>query len=277
MKREDAKDISDKALAELKDSLAKGQSGQMKAFLAFAAKLHKYSWGNILMIFSQRPDATYVAGFKAWLSMGRHVKKGEKGIVILAPMTFKKDSADTSDGEESTSVRFRATHVFDVSQTEGDEIPQPNSVSGEPAEKLVALETVIANHGIALREDYLPQALAVSLKGEIVITPGLEPAERFAVLAHEFGHELLHGEESRKNDSKKVKETEAEAIAYVVSTAFGLDTTTRSSDYISLYHGDGETLSSSLGRIQKTASHIIQEVSVMAETMATSQDSASAT
>ena len=103
-------------------------------------------------------------------------------------------------------------------------------------------------------------AEGASLKGEIFIAEGLLPAERFAVLAHELAHEWMHGEEHRQQTTKTVRETEAEAVAYVVCRAFGFDCSTRSSDYIQLYQGNETTLAESLQRIQKTATRIIQSL-----------------
>lgn len=115
--------------------------------------------------------------------------------------------------------------------------------------------------GIELTHDVIPGgAEGVSKGGSIVIAPGLETAEEFAVLAHELAHELLHKDEERRTRSKTVKETEAEAVSFVVCQAIGLDCSTRSSDYIQLYQGDAETLSESLDAIQKTAASIIEAV-----------------
>ena len=118
--------MSDKLRAahdKLQDAIAEIVSGDdWKRFLKVASKFHRYSFNNHLMIFLQRPDATVVAGFNRWKSLGRFVKKGEKGIVIFAPCRYKRKIA-TDDGEEKTQEQirgFRVVHVFDISQTEGD-------------------------------------------------------------------------------------------------------------------------------------------------------------
>src|SRR5580700_7607033 len=101
-------------------------------------RFHRYSWGNTLLIASQRPTATHVAGFHAWHQLGRSVKKGEKGIVILAPMVVKqKDSAaeiEPPSKEPSRVAGFRAAYVFDVAQTEGQPLPQFAATKGDPKE-----------------------------------------------------------------------------------------------------------------------------------------------
>ena len=102
-------------------------------YLAVMGRFHQYSWGNALLIASQRPAATRVAGFQTWRKLGRHVRKGEKGIMILAPVVVKK-RVDTEDGEdEQTRVfGFRAAYVFDQSQTDGDPLPEFAAVQGDP-------------------------------------------------------------------------------------------------------------------------------------------------
>ena len=98
--------------------------------LKVASKFHRYSFNNHLMIFLQRPDTTVVAGFKRWKSLGRFVKKGEKGIAIFAPCRYKTKVEDESGDEQVIdSIRgFRVVHVFDISQTEGDDLPDLDAV-----------------------------------------------------------------------------------------------------------------------------------------------------
>src|SRR5439155_14162610 len=91
------------------------------AWLETAAKFHRYSVGNQLMILSQRPDATRVAGFQTWKSLGRQVRKGEKGLAIFAPMSVRK--VDDETGEEKRSLFFKVVHVFDIAQTDGEALP----------------------------------------------------------------------------------------------------------------------------------------------------------
>jgi len=97
MKAEQAKKLADDALANLAHALEHGPSDAMKNFLATMARFHRYSFTNAMLIAMQRPDATRVAGFQTWKSLGRFVKKGEKGIVIIAPMTVRARSIDGAD------------------------------------------------------------------------------------------------------------------------------------------------------------------------------------
>ena len=114
MTTEQAKQLSDDAIVRLVEALEKGQSDALKNYLAVMARFHTYSWGNCMLIYSQRPNATRVAGFHAWLKLRRYVRKGERGILILAPMIGKKKSEENSDCEaESRLIGFRGTYIFD--------------------------------------------------------------------------------------------------------------------------------------------------------------------
>jgi antirestriction protein ArdC len=264
MKREEAKQLAETALKDLQQALQSGQSDSLRKVLDVMSRFHQYSWNNCLLIAFQRPEATYVAGFRKWLELRRHVRKGEKGIGILAPLAYRRQ-ADSDDGEDGTTrgIRgFKVVHVFDVSQTVGEDLPELARITGDPGEMLERMENVIRTGGIVLKYEPLPLGTkGVSRKGEIAIAEGLDEAERFAVLVHELAHERLHDDERRKETTKTVRETEAEAVAYVVCRTFGLDCSTRSSDYIQLYRGTAETLTDSLQVIQSTASRMIEELS----------------
>ncbi len=181
----------------------------------------------------------------AWNQLGRRVKKGQKGIRILAPLMGtkrKKDSEaekDTPYQYQSVLVGFRAVYVFDVSQTEGAELPDLNlRVNGEVGEYRERLIEFILAQGIELEfKESIAPALGVSYRGKIAILPGQSAAEEFSTLVHEASHELLHKCSRRTATTKTVRETEAEAIAFVVSQTIGLDAGHAAADYIHLYHG----------------------------------------
>ncbi|MBL8820464.1 MAG: hypothetical protein JNL58_30855 [Planctomyces sp.] len=272
MKKDEAKQLADNAIKALQEELKAGHSEKLIQYLNAMSRFHSYSWTNSLLIAMQNPEATLVAGFQRWLKQGRYVRKGEKGIGIMAPLVYRKrdksggnlpGASQTADAEGKRSIMgFKIVHVFDVTQTEGDELPEFAKIGGEPGQLLEALEELIRANGIVLKYEVLPGgAQGVSHKGEIGISTHLETAERFAVLAHELAHEWMHDAEQRKSLSKTVRETEAEAVAYVVCTSFGLNCSTRSSDYIQMYRGDEATLIASLDRIQKTSSRMIHALS----------------
>jgi antirestriction protein ArdC len=269
MKVEQAKQIVSKAIEELSKSLERGHSETLRNYLAAIGRFHRYSLRNVMLIASQKPTASHVAGFQAWHKLGRFVKKGEKGIVILAPIVRRKnESAKQDESDESSTVGFRAAYVFDISQTDGQEFPTIGSVNGEPREYRERLAKFVTDQGIALEysEDIAP-ARGTSAGGKITLMPGQSPAEEFATLAHELAHEMMHRDERRNNTSKRVRETEAEAVAFAICQAIGLQTGSAARDYIQLYDGDAKLLTASLEHIQKAASQILN--AIVAETTST--------
>jgi antirestriction protein ArdC len=262
MNTEQAKKLSADALSRLMEALERGQSEALKAYLAIMSRFHKYSWGNCLLIHSQFPNATHVGGFQFWLKLGRHVREGEKGIAILAPMVGKKRTDDEITEDEQTRIfGFRAAHVFDVSQTDGEPLAEFATVNGEPRDYTERLKSFVAAKGIALEySDEIAPAHGISSGGRITLLPSLGPAEQFSVLVHETGHELLHRTDRRSQTTHSIRETEAEAVAFVVTTAIGLDVNTASADYIQLHSGDKATLAESLAFVQQTAAEILEAI-----------------
>ncbi len=167
------------------------------------------------------------------------MKKGEKGIRILAPIIGvrrkKDDEANKDITKQNTAVLcgFRSTYVFDVSQTDGADLPDMREVSGDPGENLERLAAFVQSKGIQLvYNPSIAPALGMSYGGRIAILPGQSKAETFATLVHETAHELLHKAERRTATTKTVRETEAEAVAFVVGKAVGLVTGSASADYV---------------------------------------------
>lgn len=260
--------LAERATDELASQLAGGNSESLDAYLSAMGRFHRYSFGNIMLILAQCPDATRVAGFTRWKSLGRHVKKGEKGIAIFAPMRLKRKEPDAGGLEDDpvVQVRFRVVHVFDVGQTEGDPLPELSLTSGDPGAHLDRLESAIVADGITLETTPdLGGAEGRSSGGAIAVREGLAAAERFSVLVHEWAHERLHKVDADSRPPKVVRETEAEAVAFVVNQAIGLVTGSASADYIRLYQGDAETLAKSLDRIQRMACEIIDAITEPAD------------
>jgi hypothetical protein len=156
-------------------------------------------------------------------------------------------------------VGFRAVYVFDVGQTEGAELPELGSTfTGEVGDKLDKLAEFTTGQGIKLEySDKIAPARGMSYGGLIRILPDMEPSETLATFVHELAHEMMHRAERRTFTTKVVRETEAEAVAFVVCHALGLETGTGSADYIQLYHGDANLLKESLEVVQRTASVIL--------------------
>jgi antirestriction protein ArdC len=259
MKSEQIKEITEKATEQLVAALNAGHSEALTGYLKAIGRFHRYSLHNVMLIASQKPNASYVAGFRTWNELGRFVKKGEKGILILAPIVRRKPEDEEDQKESSTSVAgFRAAYVFDVSQTDGKELPQIGTVQGDPSRCGEQLRSFAAAQGISI--DYsmeIAPARGMSSGGRITLLPDQPPAEEFSTLAHELAHELLHRGDRRSATSRRIRETEAEATAFVVSRAIGLETGSAASDYIQLWNGDAQLLTESLAYIRHAASQML--------------------
>jgi len=274
--RQTAKEMIAANVQSLIKQLEAGHSDALTAYLNAMSRFHSYSFGNVLEIARQRPTATRVAGMYAWNQLGRRVKRGEKGIRILAPIIGIKRKPDAEAEKDITKqntrvlVGFRNAYVFDVEQTEGVELPAMREVYGDVGENHDRLVSFIERQGIELvyTENIAP-ALGMSYGGRIAILPGQSKAETFATLIHELAHEMLHKAERRTTTTKVVRETEAEAIAFVVGKAVGLEVGTASADYIALYHGNASLLIESPEVIQQTSAVILAalESSAAEETM----------
>jgi antirestriction protein ArdC len=271
--RQTAKEMIAANLKGLIEQLEAGRSDALTAYLDAMSRFHNYSFGNVLEIARQRPTATRVAGMYAWNQLGRHVKKGEKGIRILAPIIGIRrktdDEAKQSDpayNNKSVLVGFRNAYVFDVAQTDGAELPEMERAYGDVGENRDRLLSFIAQQGIELvfTKNIAP-AMGVSYGGRIAILSGQSEAEEFATLVHEVAHEMLHKADRRTTTTKVVKETEAEAVAFVVGKAVGLTMGSASADYIQLYHGNASLLAESLEVVQQTAAVILAALESSAE------------
>jgi hypothetical protein len=254
------------------EQLESGRSDALTNYLTAMSRFHNYSFGNVLEIARQMPTATRVAGFWTWKNLGRSVNAGAKGIRILAPIVGvkrKKNSEaekDITKQNTRTLLGFRNAYVFDVSQTNGVDLPEMREISGDPGEGIDRLAGFLKAQGIQLvYNPKIAPALGMSYGGRIAILPGQSKAEEFSTLVHEAAHGMLHKAERRTATTKTVRETEAEAVAFVVGKAVGLVTGSASADYIQLYHGNASLLAESLEVIQQTASVILAALEPAAE------------
>jgi antirestriction protein ArdC len=242
-------------------------SETFRAYLDAQARFHSYSFSNVLLILSQKPDATRVAGYQTWKSLGRQVRRGEKGIRIIVPIrgraTSSPDESEAADAEkprpERTIVRFGTGSVFDISQTDGKPLPTVDVpvLEGAEGEALYdRLAAIATDESLALeRTSQLPRESVMGYyepdQRRIVVREA-SPRQMTKTLAHELAHHFGAGTQSTPEE-----ETMAESVAYVVCAHFGLDTGERSFPYIATWSQDSAVLKGAMARIQQVSSRII--------------------
>lgn len=285
-----------KRLEEIMEKLEQGvkdvfTSEKYVKYLSTMAKFHDYSFNNILLIAMQRPDATRIAGYQAWKkNFGRNVMKGEKGIRILAPSPYKiKQSVEKKDPEtgksligkdgkpimeekEITIPAYKVVTVFDVSQTEGKELP---TIADELTGDVEQYEDFFA----ALEKSSPVPIDFEKIKGgahgyyrldekRIAIDEGMSELQSLKTTIHEIAHAKMHdndnsaSKEQQESINRRTKEVQAESVAYIVCQHYGLDTSDYSFEYIAIWSSGRETeeLKESLTVIRDTASELIKGI-----------------
>ncbi len=268
-----------KATADVIDQLRQGvatltSTDQWTRWLRVQRRFHHYSWGNSLLILMQRPDATRVAGYHTWRSVGRQVRKAEHGIAILAPVVRRLRIEDEGvDGTERVLVEqptvFRLARVFDIAQTDGEPLPEVvTRLTGNDADsRFAGLVKVAATLGYSVEVSVLPGErngdCTFELK-RIRVREGLEPTQSVKTLAHELAHAILHGEADDTGATQAVAELEAESVAFVVCDDLGLDSSGYSFGYIATWSGDGDVatrlISASAQRINQAVRTILEQL-----------------
>ena len=213
----------DTSLDTLSKAIDEVRASEMfKAYLDVQARFHHYSWGNCLLIMSQRPTASQVAGYKTWQSLERQVRKGEHGIMIFAPCPYKRE-VERNDGETETreGMFFRAVHVFDVSQTDGEDLPgvEVPTVQDAADTLLAKLVDVATKRGIKVEFSAIESgAFGVSQKGTVGVDNRHTTGQQAKTLAHELVHEAMHWDDKERGTfTRNLAELEADSVAYVVA------------------------------------------------------------
>jgi hypothetical protein len=223
------------------------------------ARFHSYSFGNVLLISTQRPSARLVAGWRGWNELGRRVKQGEKGILIFAPILAERSAGGASTDEEPQPelLGFRQVRVWDVEQTEGEAVPETGICpSADLAETLAQLMEFAGSHGIQIEySDKIAPTKATSYRGVIRLLPDMEAKETVSVLVRELGVQMLYETQRRSFVTRDVLLREAKAVAYVVSHALGFEQ--EPPENIQLYRGNVNLLSESLEIVQRVSAVIL--------------------
>jgi antirestriction protein ArdC len=237
------------------------------------SRFAKYSLANQMLIFAQRPDATCVQGYRAWNKAGYQVRKGEHGIAIYAPMIFasKRDTAEESDTDAAPRLGYRVAYVFDVAQVDAIAGTDTTAVTATHVDTgahrhLEALKAFLVGHNVELEYKALARGLLGYTDGRrITCGTGQASHVEFATLAHETTHVLLHfarnvdGTAGTRPDLT-TRETEAEAVTYLLCAQLGITGTEASVEYIQSYRGTPDTLDASLERIRSIAQRLTVEL-----------------
>lgn len=259
------------ALDRIEDGLAAINSDEnWLSYLCFQSKFYNYSFRNTMLIYLQNPQATYVKGYKAWNLLGRYVKKGSKGLSILAPCFRTKHDVGQEEEEkkcEKVISGFRVTYVYDIADTDGSDEYLPVLVKGltgnsETQQKLYEriLEVISKEYqvtevmGIAAKGSYNRET------GKICVRGDLDYLQKIKTLLHEYAHAIdfkLHPESDVKHNQRELI---AESVAYVVSENLGLDTGSYSISYINTWMGDKDGLKSIADTVQKISAQIINNL-----------------
>lgn len=255
------KAIIDDAIERLAEALAQGHTEEYLQLLTFWARFHRYSHGNVLLIMSQRPDATQVAGYRTWKRQGRQVKQGANAILIWCPITRMVADPDTGLPVE-TLVGFSLCPVFaaeDLVDITINPLPTLWRPLPDDAEALYRyLKTKVGEGGFAVEELRLPAGRQgmTSPDGTITLAKGLDSRNRTMVLLHELAHALEHFREERQEATREQKELEAESASAVVCAILGIPHPT-ARDYILMYAGDAEGLKASLAAIRRIVGKMV--------------------
>ncbi|MBO5035697.1 MAG: ImmA/IrrE family metallo-endopeptidase [Clostridia bacterium] len=287
------KEITDKLEQGIKDIF---NSDKYKEYLKVMSRFHNYSWGNSLLIAMQKPDASYVAGYTAWQNkFKRTVLKGEKGIKIIAPSPYKvklesykldpitneklldKDGKPIVEVKEKSIPSFKVVSVFDVSQTEGKELPDitVDMLTGTVENFNDIYSSIESISPVPITLEPLKKDLYgyfSHIEKRIVVNDRLSELHTLKTMIHELAHAKLHGKEpdvpkDEKQDlpDKRTREVEAESVAYTVCNHFGLDTSDYSFGYIAGWSSNKELneLKKSVDRICTTSAEIINGIEDM--------------
>ena len=286
-RKQQMKEITERLEQGVKDIFT---SEMYTMYLRTMAKIHNYSFNNTLLIAMQRPDATLVAGFQAWKNkFNRYVKKGEKGIQIIAPAPIKeveereKIDKDTGlavlneNGEpemermEYVIPRFRVTTVFDVSQTDGEPLPllEVNELTASVKDYALLTAAIEQVSPVPIRFDEIEgeaKGYYSDIEKEICVQTGMGESQTIKTMIHEVAHAMLHNsdlmEQRGEEKDRLTKETEAESIAFTVCSALGIDTSDYSFPYVASWASGKELkeLKDSMDTIRLTAADFLEKL-----------------
>lgn len=286
-KTSSVEEINQKVNSAIEKIFGYFESDAYKAYLKCMSKFHNYSLNNTLLIALQRPDASLVCGYQAWKKdHGRQVRKGEKGIKIIAPCKYKIE-LDEKDDDGNQKIAeytgFKVATVFDVAQTEGKELPTigVNELTGDVGDYRKLFNALTEMCPVPIyKEDIQNGAKGYYSDAErkIVIKSDMSQLQTIKTMIHEMAHEKLHAKEHLDPNhpvDRRTKEVEAESIAYTLCQHYSLDSSDYSFSYIAGYSSDKDIkeLKASLERIRSAADEMITGIDKALEKQAKREQS----
>lgn len=286
VQRKKIKEITEKLENGIRDMF---QSEQFISWLKTMSKFHKYSLNNTLLIFFQKPDATLVAGYTKWKNdFGRNIKKGERAIKIFAPAPYKKmietvridvnthepiigkDGNPIKDTQEIVVPAFKIVNVFDVSQTEGRELPSfgVDELTGSVKDYDRIIRALKLSCPVTVDFEDIENGVKGYYRrseNRIAIQKDMSQVQTIKTMIHEMAHQRLHSGSSEDENVKKArstKEVEAESVAYTICQHYGIETSDYSFAYIAKWsQGKGiDELKESLNTIRDAVNEMISEI-----------------
>jgi hypothetical protein len=255
------------ALHELEWQLQQGHSEGFLSVLSWYAKFHKYSPANALLIAMQCPSATLVAGYKKWESLGFHVRRGERGIGIRAPLLKKEIDPVTGEIKERLTG-YIETFVFDISQTAEYPQKQPPPffapIPGEWDELYHHLKIQVMLQGVHVSEDPMPVGIhGMHSNHHIRISESIDLFQKVTCLIHEYVHHVAHGTpEKREGLTRNQREWEAESTVFTVCAALGIEHP-YAKDYLLLYQFTTEDLQSVMRKIHELTKVVMRDLNLL--------------
>lgn len=248
-------------------------------YLCFQSRFYNYSFGNTILIYSQNPEATYVKGYKAWNQLGRYVKKGSKGLAILAPCFMKveafkepENKAVYQDAEGEKEIKrvisgFRVAYVYDIADTDGSDEYLPVLVKGLAGNSEAEKEIYERLRAFISTEHTVTEVTGTASKGSynldtgsICVRADLDYLQKIKTLLHEYAHALDFKMHPESDVSRNRRELIAESVAFVVAMRLGLDTSSYSMSYIKSWLKDAEELKIIADTVQKVSARIINKL-----------------
>lgn len=256
-----AKEMIGEAIDKIYEDTNKSEFNSLFNYFNVASKFYRYSNNNILLISLQKPEATRVADFDKWNSLGYAIKKGEKGIKILAPEKDKTGQNKDKEADED-NIRFSLKTVFDISQCEGmknDFKKNALDLGLDDKSKYLKLKTIIENTGTTVKEHKKNIPEGILNKGQIDISYSKDYSKNLRDLVNKYSSAILRETDNKKPNSQELKNYKVEAIGAIVGRAIGEDIKFNS-DFCPEFYGTKDDLKTNLAKVSRVSGMILKKI-----------------